>query len=449
MANRAVVTWLAFETPSVGARRAVITWLAFEAPAVQGGVTAAAPTLPALTLFVFAPSITAGAAATFAPVLLALTATVQAPSITTTRMANVQPEQQVTALTLQTPTVTNQRNASVTPAQLVLAVTNNAAPTVSTGTGATLVADQVSVASSVLTPSVVATRAVTVAPALVVASVAVLDPAVSAGGSAAFTAEVLDLAATLFSPAVSATRGVTVSVQPIDVTVAIPDPPVVVVQSTSSVTVGASQFELALTAWAPLVTTTWNAAPTTPLLVVALELPAPTVVAEISPTIEPSILGIALAVIPPAVVGLPVNTPGLVGLAILDVALVSVAVIPDLGGAMPDIGDVGRFGNARIDPATGQPLASPPLAFTTGGVATDPTTVTILVQKPDGTVLEFGWPADGPDGPALRESTGRFYADVAYDQSSRWRCRIEGTGAVSAAAEGEVRVSRQRVQVAA
>jgi hypothetical protein len=112
---------------------------------------------------------------------------------------------------------------------------------------------------------------------------------------------------------------------------------------------------------------------------------------------------------------------------------------------MPDIGDRDRFGNPLVDPATGQPLASPPAAFTTAGAATDPTTVTLTIERPDGTLLVYGWPASGANGTLTRESAGRFYIDVTYDLAGNWEYRLEGTGAVVAAEEGRVKVSRSRV----
>lgn len=103
-----------------------------------------------------------------------------------------------------------------------------------------------------------------------------------------------------------------------------------------------------------------------------------------------------------------------------------------------DIGDVERIGNYSG--------ASGAAAFATlAGTATDPTAVTLVVQKPDGDRLVYGWPSAGADGLLVRESAGRFYADVAIDQSGMWSYRLAGTGAVTAAAEGRVRVQRQRV----
>jgi hypothetical protein len=112
---------------------------------------------------------------------------------------------------------------------------------------------------------------------------------------------------------------------------------------------------------------------------------------------------------------------------------------------MTDIGDAIRFGNARIDPTTGVALASPPLAFHVAGVDTDPTTVTLTIQRPDGTQLDYRWPSAGLDGTLVRESVGRFYADVLINQSGNWRYKLRGTGAVAQVEESSLRVQSSHV----
>ena len=105
---------------------------------------------------------------------------------------------------------------------------------------------------------------------------------------------------------------------------------------------------------------------------------------------------------------------------------------------MVDIGDKIRFGNPSQDAASA--------AFTNlAGAATDPSAVVLLIQKPDGTQLEYGWPSPGADGTLTRESSGRFYADAEIDQSGKWQQRLSGTGAITATSEGGLRVDRQRV----
>jgi hypothetical protein len=107
---------------------------------------------------------------------------------------------------------------------------------------------------------------------------------------------------------------------------------------------------------------------------------------------------------------------------------------------MTDVGDLIRFGN----PDVGATVVSAP--FTTiDGTPTNPTAVTLIVLKPDGTTLLYAWPSSGFDGTLANESAGRFYAEILIDQSGKWQWRIQGTGAVTAAAEGSLRVQRQRV----
>lgn len=107
---------------------------------------------------------------------------------------------------------------------------------------------------------------------------------------------------------------------------------------------------------------------------------------------------------------------------------------------MSDIGDLERIGNPSQDTSSA--------AFTTlAGTPTDPISVTLVVQKPDGTQLVYGWPSAGANGTLTRESAGRFYFDVLLDQSGKWQFRLSGTGAVTAASEGSLRVQRQRVVV--
>ena len=107
---------------------------------------------------------------------------------------------------------------------------------------------------------------------------------------------------------------------------------------------------------------------------------------------------------------------------------------------MVDIGDAVRFGNysGAADAAAFEDLA---------GTATDPATVVLVVQKPDGSQLVYGYPSAGEDGTLVRESAGRFYYDIEIDQSGKWRYRLEGDGIITAAAEGSLRVDRQRVTV--
>lgn len=105
---------------------------------------------------------------------------------------------------------------------------------------------------------------------------------------------------------------------------------------------------------------------------------------------------------------------------------------------MTDIGDELRFGNAM------EATAAAPFEDIDGNPS-DPSAVVLTILKPDGTTLVYGWPSAGADGTLQHADPGRFYADVVIDQSGHWRYRLEGTGAVTAAAEGSVGVQRRRV----
>lgn len=111
---------------------------------------------------------------------------------------------------------------------------------------------------------------------------------------------------------------------------------------------------------------------------------------------------------------------------------------------MVDVGDMFRFGNYSA--AVNQD-GTPAAAFTDlAGVAQDPTTVTLIILKPDTTTrLVYGWPSAGTNGTLVKEATGRFYVDVILDQSGRWRQRLQSTGIPTAASESILVVEKQRV----
>lgn len=112
---------------------------------------------------------------------------------------------------------------------------------------------------------------------------------------------------------------------------------------------------------------------------------------------------------------------------------------------MTDVWDLVRFGNPLVDPVTGSALASPQPAFTVGGVAVDPTAVTLTIKKPDGTFLVYGYPSAGTDGTLTREAAGRYWYDVVIDMAGRWEFSLRGVGSVIAYVEGVLHVNQQRV----
>jgi hypothetical protein len=109
------------------------------------------------------------------------------------------------------------------------------------------------------------------------------------------------------------------------------------------------------------------------------------------------------------------------------------------------VNDVVRLGN--YSGATASDGTSAAAFATILGVATNPTAVTLRIDKPDGDRLVYGWPSAGLDGTLTNESAGRFYADITIDMGGLWTFDLIGTGAVAASTQGTFRVDRQRVIV--
>lgn len=96
-----------------------------------------------------------------------------------------------------------------------------------------------------------------------------------------------------------------------------------------------------------------------------------------------------------------------------------------------DIGDTVRVGNSTDDATN--------IAFTdAGGVAADPTTVTLTLNCPDGTTLVYGWPSAGTDGSLTQEATGRFFVDLLLGTGKQgvWHWRLVGSGDLATAVQG-------------
>jgi hypothetical protein len=77
-------------------------------------------------------------------------------------------------------------------------------------------------------------------------------------------------------------------------------------------------------------------------------------------------------------------------------------------------------------------------AFTSAGVATDPTAIVCKVKKPDGTITTATYALSQ----VSKASTGNYYYDFTIDQVGSHWYRFAGTGTVVAAAEGEFLVRK-------
>lgn len=73
-------------------------------------------------------------------------------------------------------------------------------------------------------------------------------------------------------------------------------------------------------------------------------------------------------------------------------------------------------------------------AFSVGGVATDPTTLSFTMRAPDGTVTTYVYASDAE---LVRDSAGAFHVDWPVAQAGRHSYRFAGTGAAQEAGEGE------------
>jgi len=79
--------------------------------------------------------------------------------------------------------------------------------------------------------------------------------------------------------------------------------------------------------------------------------------------------------------------------------------------------------------------------FYVGSTLTDPTAITLKVQDPAGVVTTYsGTPS--VHGDLTHTATGDFCVDVTVATEGTWKWRWAATGAVTAADEGEVEVTR-------
>ena len=74
--------------------------------------------------------------------------------------------------------------------------------------------------------------------------------------------------------------------------------------------------------------------------------------------------------------------------------------------------------------------------FAVSGTNTDPTTVSLLVEKPDKTQTTYTYAGST----ITKSTTGVYTKAVALDQRGIWRYVWTGTGACASAAEGTITV---------
>lgn len=75
------------------------------------------------------------------------------------------------------------------------------------------------------------------------------------------------------------------------------------------------------------------------------------------------------------------------------------------------------------------------------GVEHDPTAVLCTVKESDGDTLYYAY---GDDPALTRDNTGTYYLDLIATKAGTWSYRWQGSGALTAAAEGSFIVRRSK-----
>ena len=81
-------------------------------------------------------------------------------------------------------------------------------------------------------------------------------------------------------------------------------------------------------------------------------------------------------------------------------------------------------------------IRTDPVFKDSGGTAADPTTVTLNVREPDGTVTSYTYAL----AEITRAGAGDYYKVITLDAAGIWSWEFVGTGAVAAATSGSFRV---------
>ena len=80
--------------------------------------------------------------------------------------------------------------------------------------------------------------------------------------------------------------------------------------------------------------------------------------------------------------------------------------------------------------------------FAIGVTPTDPTVVSLIIKKPDGSTIQYDYPGD-PE--IVKTATGHYEAEITVDQSQTWAYRWEGDGVATATEEDTFKVERSKV----
>jgi hypothetical protein len=383
-ATREVAT--ATEDPGTATLASSEQWAAVTVvirPVVAGNVTVT-PTTVALTTATFAPTVTASNHQLVTPTTVALTTTTFAPTVT---VAPAGSDQTVTpptvALTLTTfaPTVTASDHKIATPTTVALTVTTFA-------------------------PTVTATNHQVVTPTTVALTITTFAPTVTATNHQVVTPTTVALTLTTFAPTVTSASGQTLTPATATLTLA-----------TFAPTVTATDHQLVVPSTAELVIT----------------LLAPTVIASDHQTVTPSPATLVLTTFAPTASQLTegeativFTEPHTVAVTFLGLHEVSLSFSEPYTVSLSGLATYYDYNDTISSTAS----------FLANGSSTDPSTVTLRVYKPDGTVDTYTYAG----GTITRSGTGIYSKSVTADQRGVWLFRYEGTGDCQASVEGTVTV---------
>jgi hypothetical protein len=74
--------------------------------------------------------------------------------------------------------------------------------------------------------------------------------------------------------------------------------------------------------------------------------------------------------------------------------------------------------------------------FTVSSVATDPTTVSLVVTTPSGAATTYTYAL----AQVTKSTTGNYYKDITWTEKGWWKWRWEGTGTCAQVDEGHIYV---------
>lgn len=211
-AERALTTGSA-ENPGTFAKDVSAAWRSQTIMVSPANPQAVTPTIAALTVSFFAPTVATTNNQTVTPSTLALTLTTYAPTVVATDPQEVTPSTASLALSLFAPTVTASDHQTVTPTTTSLTL-SMFAPTVTTTAQVEVTPTTASLTTALFAPTVTASGHQTVVPTTTNLALSMFAPTVVATEHQAVTPTTAGLTLSMFAPTIDVTSGGAVEVTP-------------------------------------------------------------------------------------------------------------------------------------------------------------------------------------------------------------------------------------------